>query len=170
MLNEKTLLLNKQQTLQKIKRIAYEIYEDNFDETEIILAGIVDRGYIFAQHLKQDLEAISGFKIKLIKIELDKLSPLQSEIKLDSSTEELEGKTVIMTDDVLNTGRTFAYSLKPFLTANIAKLQTAVIVDRGHKNFPISADYTGYALSTTLQEHIEVVLDIQNDKMGVYLS
>jgi len=169
MTSVKTLLLNKEQTLQKIRRIAYEVYENNFEEDEIILAGIYDKGYQFAQLLKKELSNISKLNIKLIKVELDKVSPLQSEVKLDCEFSELENHTIILIDDVLNTGRTLAYSLKPFLNLNIKKLQTAVIVDRNHKNFPISADYIGYALSTTLQEHIEVVLN-KEEELGVYIS
>lgn len=169
MTSVKTLLLNKEQTLQKIRRIAYEVYENNFEEDEIILAGIYDKGYQFAQLLETELSNISKINIKLIKVELDKVSPLQSEVKLNCEFSELENHTIILIDDVLNTGRTLAYSLKPFLNLNIKKLQTAVIVDRNHKNFPISADYIGYALSTTLQEHIEVVLN-KEQELGVYIS
>jgi pyrimidine operon attenuation protein/uracil phosphoribosyltransferase len=81
----------------------------------------------------------------------------------------LRNKVIVLLDDVLNTGRTLAYSLKPFLNVEIKKLHTAVLVDRNHKQFPIAADYIGYALSTTIQEHIEVVLE-DNERFGVYLS
>jgi pyrimidine operon attenuation protein/uracil phosphoribosyltransferase len=164
-----TLLLSRKQTMQKIRRIAFEVYENNFQEDEIILAGIYDKGYLFATLLQQELTAISPLKSTLIKVSLDKLTPLQSEIQLDCDTSMLRNKVVILLDDVLNTGRTMVYSLKPFLNVEIKKLRTAVIVDRNHKQFPISADYIGYALSTTIQEHIEVVLE-DNERFGVYLS
>jgi pyrimidine operon attenuation protein/uracil phosphoribosyltransferase len=164
-----TLILTRKQTLQKIKRIAFEVYENNFQEEEIILAGIYDKGYLFAKLLQQELSAISPLKSILVKVSLDKLAPLQSEIQLDCDTGLLRNKVVILLDDVLNTGRTLVYSLKPFLNVEIKKLRTAVIVDRNHKQFPISADYVGYALSTTIQEHIEVVLE-ENERFGVYLS
>ena len=70
---------------------------------------------------------------------------------------------------MLNSGRTLVYSLKPFLNIEIKKIQIAVLVDRGYKSFPVAADFVGYALSTTLKEHIEVVLDDQ-EKFGVYLK
>ncbi|MDO1450089.1 phosphoribosyltransferase family protein [Rhodocytophaga aerolata] len=164
-----TLILTQKQTLQKIKRIAYEVYENNFQEDEIILAGIYDKGYLFAKLLQQELKAISPIKVTLVKVSLDKLAPLQSDIFLDCDTSLLRNKVVILLDDVLNTGRTLVYSLKPFLNVEIKKLSTAVIVDRNHKQFPISADYIGYALSTTIQEHIEVVLE-DEERFGVYLS
>jgi pyrimidine operon attenuation protein/uracil phosphoribosyltransferase len=164
-----TLLLSRKQTMQKIKRIAFEVYENNFQEEEIILAGVYDKGYLFAQLLQQELHAISPLRSILVKVSLDKLAPLQSDIHLDCDISQLRNKVVILLDDVLNTGRTLVYSLKPFLNVEIKKLRTAVIVDRNHKQFPISADYIGYALSTTIQEHIEVVLE-DSDRFGVYLS
>lgn len=164
-----TLLLDKQQTLQKIKRIAFEIYENNFQEEEIVLAGIYDKGYLFARILQQELTSIAPLQTTLVKVSLDKFTPLQSEIQLDCGIEMIKNKVIILVDDVLNTGRTLAYSLKPFLNGEIKKLQTAVIVDRNHKQFPISADYVGYALSTTIQEHIEVMLE-DTDTFGVYIS
>src|SRR5436190_4502002 len=109
------LILDKKQTIQKIKRIAFEIYERNLNEKEIIIAGIYDKGYLFAEILYKELASISKIKTTLVKITLDKLSPLQSEVILDIDIKLLKKKTIILTDDVLNTGRTLAYSLKPFL-------------------------------------------------------
>lgn len=160
-------VLNAKQTLQKIKRIAHEIYEDNFKEECIVFAGIEGMGYTFAKILKAEFEKIAPIKCELIHISLDKTAPLQSEITLDAETSIWLNKTIILTDDVLNTGKTLAYSLNPFLTNEIKRLQTAVIVDRGHKDFPISADYVGYSLSTTIQERIQVILEGKN--IGVYL-
>jgi pyrimidine operon attenuation protein/uracil phosphoribosyltransferase len=162
------LILNQKQTRQKIKRIAFEIYEHNFAEEEIILAGIYDKGYRFGQLLQAEFNAISPVRSRLVKVSLDKLSPLQGDIELDCTPEVLRNKCIVLLDDVLNTGRTLIYSLKPFLSMEIKKLQTAVLVDRGHKLFPVSADYVGYALSTTLKEHVEVVLE-EGDAFGVYL-
>jgi pyrimidine operon attenuation protein/uracil phosphoribosyltransferase len=169
MSSEKTLILNKVQTLQKITRIAYEIYENNPKEKEIYLAGIFENGYRFAQILKNELEKVAPFIVTLIRIDLDKLSPQQSNVQLDIDPAKLKNKTIILLDDVLNTGKTMAYSLKPFLNVSIKRLQTAVIVDRAHKNFPISADYVGYSLSTSLKENIEVILD-NEELLGVYIQ
>jgi pyrimidine operon attenuation protein / uracil phosphoribosyltransferase len=162
------LILNKRETLQKIKRIAFEILESNLHEKEIIIAGIYDKGYMFAELLEKEFNLISKIKTTLVKVSLDKTSPMQSEITLDLDLKLLKNKTIILTDDVLNTGRTLAYCLKPFLNIPIKKLQVAVIVDRQHKLFPIDADFVGYSLSTTLKEHIEVNFDKAN--LGVYLK
>jgi pyrimidine operon attenuation protein/uracil phosphoribosyltransferase len=164
---DSNLILNKKQTLQKIKRIAFEIYEQNFRLKEIVIAGIYDKGYLFAELLEKELSEISKIKVTLVKVTVDKASPLQSEIKLDIDLKQLNNKTIIITDDVLNTGRTLAYSLKPFLNIEVSKIQTAVIVDRNHKLFPISADYVGYSMATTIKETIEV--NFTKSKFGVYL-
>lgn len=162
-------ILSKEDTLQKIKRMAFEIYENNFKEKEIVLAGVVDNGVVFAKMIKKELSSISDLKIEMVEISLDKRKPTQSEITLNVDNKSIENKTVILIDDVQYTGRTLAYSLKPFLGIKVKKLQTAVLVDRDHKNFPIAADYIGYSLSTTLKEHITVELT-DTKKMGVYLD
>ncbi len=161
------IILTPEQTNQKIKRVAFEIYERNFEETEIVLAGIVGQGYEMAEQLGQVLSGISAIKIVLKQIEIDKAKPHQSAV-FDMSRSDMSGKVIIVVDDVLHTGRTLAYSLSPFVGVPLKKLQVAVMVNRGHRSFPISADYIGYALSTTLEEHIKVVLS-GNDS-GVYLS
>lgn len=165
---DQLLILNKKQTLDKIKRIAFEIYENNFQEKEIYIAGVYDKGYQFAQLLKNDLEKICAIKVILVKVTLDKFTPQQSDIELDIDLKLLKKKTIILVDDVMNSGRTMAYSLKPFLNIEIKRLQTAVVVDRDHKKFPISADYVGYSLSTTLKETINVILD-EVEEFGVYM-
>lgn len=162
-------ILTKEDTLQKIKRIAFEIYENNFDEKEIVLAGVVDNGVLFAEMLKKEILTISELNVDLIEVSLDKKKPTQSEITLNVESNFLTNKTVILVDDVQYTGRTLAYSLKPFLNLRIKKLQTAVLVDRDQKNFPIASDYVGYALSTTIKEHITVELN-NTEKIGVYLD
>jgi pyrimidine operon attenuation protein/uracil phosphoribosyltransferase len=158
MVADKTLILDTRQVKQKIKRMAYEIFEHNFKEKGIIIAGIEGQGYILAKLLAKEVENISPLEIKLVKISLDKLAPEQGEIKLDCDLKELKKKCIIMVDDVLNTGRTFAYGMKPFLTIEVKKIETAVLVNRSHTLFPIYPQYTGYELATTLKDHVEVNL------------
>lgn len=149
--------------------MAFQIYEENFQEDTIVFGGIDGSGYRLAQLLLDEFTQISPISGVLCKITVDKLHPVQSEVILDISSEQIGNKAIILIDDVLNTGRTLAYSLRPFLKLPIKKLQTAVLVDRNHKSFPISADYVGYALSTTLQAHITVLLEADTE-FGVYLS
>ena len=167
-MNNRVQILDEKQTVQKIRRIAHEILEQNFQEEEIVFAGIVDLGYVFAEMLEKFFNEISAIPTHLVKVDLDKLAPLQSEIVLGCDLADLKDKVVILTDDVLNTGRTLAYSLKPFLNVEIKKLQTAVVVDRGYHTFPIGADYVGYSLSTSVQENI--VVELSKGDTAVYVE
>lgn len=171
--NHTRIILDAEQIAQKIRRIAYEIYEYNFEVDELIVAGIEDRGYELAHRISEALDQISPFQfnkqtLKLVKIVLEKFTDRQCEVSLNCGLEELEGKNIILVDDVLNTGRTLAYSMRPFLERNIQQMEIAVLVNRSHSKFPVVATYTGYELSTTLEEHIEVILDGTHD--AVYLK
>ncbi|TAE14727.1 MAG: phosphoribosyltransferase [Bacteroidetes bacterium] len=155
--------------LQKIRRMAFQIYENNFQEQEIVFVGINGFGYALAQMLEATLREISPIHTQLGMVQINKQEPLLQEVALvEIAPENIADKPVVLVDDVLNTGKTLAYSLKPFLKANIAKLQIAVLVDRNHRLFPVSADFVGYALATTLQEHISV--EQEGEAFAVYLS
>ena len=167
MVSEKTLILDASQVKQKIRRIAFEIYERNFKEKNIVIAGIDGQGYVLSKLLKKEVEAISDMEVTLVRVTLDKMAPQQGEVVLDCEVKEVKKKCVILVDDVLNTGRTLAYGLKPFLDTEIKKIETAVLVNRSHTSFPIAPQYTGYELSTTLKERVEVVL---GKETAVYLK
>lgn len=166
----KQQLLHHAQIEQKILRIAYQIYEQNFEADSLYLIGIRDNGYHLAELLKAELERIASFRVFLWGLSLDKAYPTQSRVALEGDVEELSGKNVLLVDDVLNTGRTLAYSFKPFLSVPVKSLQTAVLVNREHHSFPVSADFSGYELATTLQEHIRVVLPPEAQESGVFLE
>jgi pyrimidine operon attenuation protein / uracil phosphoribosyltransferase len=167
MVAERSLILDAAQIKQKIRRMAFEIYEHNFDVKNLVIAGIDGYGYTLAKLLVEQLEQISPLSIKLVKVMLDKSSPQLSEISLDCDVKEIRKKCIIIVDDVLNTGRTFAYGMKPFLNTEVKKIETAVLVNRSHTLFPIYPQYTGYELATTLKEHVEVRLE--KEDTGVYL-
>jgi pyrimidine operon attenuation protein/uracil phosphoribosyltransferase len=166
MVTEKTLILTAKQVQQKIKRIAVEIYEHNFSEKSIVMAGIDGQGYIFAQQLTKEVQKISPLEVILVKISMDKAAPQHSDITLDCDIKTLRKKCIILVDDVLNTGRTFAYGMKPFLDIEVKKIETAVLVNRAHTLFPIYPQYTGYELTTTIKDHVEVSL---GKETAVYL-
>jgi pyrimidine operon attenuation protein/uracil phosphoribosyltransferase len=163
-----TLILDKHQIEQRINRLAYQVYEDNADEKEIIIAGILKSGYIVAERIADVLKKISPMKVQLIEVSINKHSQVQEDVKTQFSKEELKGKVVVIVDDVLNSGKTLLYALKPFLKADIKKLRTVVLVDRNHKHYPVSADFVGFPLATTIQEHVSVVLE--KNEEAVYLS
>ena len=168
MSEKKLLILNQQQIQQKIDRIAYQILEDNFDEQEILIAGILPRGNHIAERIKVILDDIAPFTSTLLTIELEKQSStLQAKINFD--VQDCNNKVVILVDDVLNSGKSLAYGFGVFLDVPLKKLRTAVLVDRNHKSFPITTDFTGVALSTVIKEHVDVVLDEPGEEDAVYL-
>ncbi len=152
---------------QKITRIAYEIIENNFKEKTIVIAGLDGQGYLLARQIAAELGKISSVKINLVKVSLDKFSPQQSEVKLDVEDKDIKKKCIVLVDDVLNTGRTLAYGMKPFLNIEVKKIEVAVLVNRSNTLFPITPTYTGYELATTLTDHVEVVL---GKNASVYLK
>lgn len=162
-------ILTSKQLHQKVDRISYQILENNYEEKEIILIGVKKNGYLLAQLIQASLKKISKLKITLSSIEIDKDHPDKDVIKLDIDPETTKDKVVILIDDVANTGRTLTYAIRPFLSSLQKKLQTVVMVDRKHKGFPISADYVGLTLATTMAEHITVKISSKG-KEGVYLS
>ncbi|MFT5847092.1 MAG: pyrimidine operon attenuation protein/uracil phosphoribosyltransferase [Psychroserpens sp.] len=153
----KNIILDHQEIQHKIKRIAYQIYECNVDEKDIILAGIEHNGFILAKKLKQTLEKISDIKPILCKVSIDKKNPL-TEVKTSIDKEEYANKSIVLIDDVLNSGSTLIYGVKHFLDVPLKQFKTAVLVNRNHKKYPVKADFKGISLSTSLHEHIEINL------------
>lgn len=166
-LEEATLILDKATIQQKIRRIAYQILENNFEEKELVLAGIEERGYEFASFLAQHLKEISKLSITLCQISMDKSDPIGNPVDISVGLESFEGKVVIVVDDVLNSGKTMMYATQPFLAVPVKKLETAFLVNRSHKSYPVFANYTGYELATTIHDHI--LVDMSEQKFGIYL-
>lgn len=154
-----TLILNADQIQKKITRIAFEIYEAHSGEKEIILAGVAPGGFLLAERIKLALQKISPLVVHLLKVEIDKSEPMHSAtVELDKK-QKLDGKAIVLVDDVLNTGTILAYSMKAFLNSPVKSIHIAVLIDRNHTIFPIKSDYTGLSIATTLQEHIVVNLE-----------
>ena len=152
------LILNASEIDQKIKRIAYEIYEYNFKEKKIVFAGISGQGFALAKLIAAQLDKISSLETEIIEVKVDKDKPHFEEVELSQDIARNISHPVILVDDVLNTGRTLMYSLGPFLELKVKKIEIAVLVDRGYAKFPVKATYTGLSLSTTLNDHVEVKL------------
>ena len=165
MVVENTQILDNNALNQRIKRISYEIYENNMDEKHLILAGISENGFALAKIFQKELESISPLKILPLKININKAEPFSDETKLVSTVNDLTDKSIILIDDVLNTGKTAAFALKVLLDTNVKKIEFAVIVNRSHKTFPVYPKYRGYELATTINENVEVKLN-----QGVYLN
>lgn len=155
MQTDHNIILTHEQIQHKIKRIAYQIYETNVNEKEIILAGIAENGYIFTQRLKSILEDISDIKVTLCEVTMNKKSP-HNTVKTSIESNEYTNKSIILADDVLNSGTALIYGVKHFLDVPLTRFKTAVLVNRNHKKYPIKADFKGISLSTSLHEHVVV--------------
>lgn len=163
-------ILNEKQIKQKITRLAYEIAENHVNDPELILAGINNNGLHFARLIYDQLILISpATKITIANLRLNPADPLSSLITIDLPASQLKGKSIIITDDVANTGRTIFYALKPLLEVVPKNVEVAVLIDRTHKHFPVLVNYVGLSLATTLMEDIDVRIR-QVDEMAVFLN
>ncbi len=167
MIKQETLILNAAQMDQRIIRMAYEVYEHNIGLKDIIIAGVSDRGYELAKMICKEFNKISPTETKVVKVDINKEQPLKDKIQIPLTDKELTNQSVVIVDDVLNSGRTIAFVIKPFLNVKIKKIELAVMINRTHKAFPIFPKYVGYELATTINEHVDVRLS-GKDK-GVYL-
>ncbi|MBP6000693.1 phosphoribosyltransferase family protein [Flavobacterium sp.] len=154
----KNIILTDTEIRHKTKRIAYQIYETFSTEKEVILAGIASNGYVFAQKIAEELRQISDLKVTLCEVKINKQDP-KGPVVTSIPKESYENKGLVLIDDVLNSGTTLIYGVKHFLEVTLSKFKTAVLVDRNHKKYPVKADFKGISLSTSLQEHIQVVFD-----------
>ena len=154
----KNKILNADQIKKIVKRIAYQIQENNLEYSEIILIGVYNNGYMLAKIIEKELKQISKSSIELISIKINKENPLDK-IDLDYKKEYLKNKSIVLIDDVLHTGRTLIYCVKHLLDMSPRNFNTVVLVDRNHKKFPIKVDFKGISLSTSMSEHVEVVFE-----------
>ena len=152
------IILNHDEINHKIRRIAFQIYETNVNEKEVVLAGIDSNGYVFAEKLKAVLNKISDINVTLCKVIVDKKSPWL-EIKTSLLEEDYKNKSLVLVDDVLNSGTTLIYGVKHFLNVPLKQFKTAVLINRNHKKYPVKADFKGISLSTSLHEHVRIQLE-----------
>jgi len=158
----KNIILNDQEIQHKIRRIAYQIYETFVDEERIVLAGISSNGFTFAKKLATVLSGISDIEIRLCEVTIDKQNP-NSPITTSIPASDYTNQSIVLVDDVLNSGTTLVYGVKHFLDVPLKKFKTAVLVDRNHKKYPVKADFKGISLSTSLMEHVNVVFSESGD-------
>jgi pyrimidine operon attenuation protein/uracil phosphoribosyltransferase len=154
----KNYILTQPVAEKKLRRMAFEILENNADEKLLILAGIKDSGTVIARNIQRLLKEIAGDRLqtRLIGISLDKKRP--GPVTL-SETLSFDDQVIIIVDDVAMSGKTLLYAMKPFLEFHPRKIESLVLVERSHKAFPVEPDYKGLSLSTTLQEHIYVEVE-----------
>jgi pyrimidine operon attenuation protein/uracil phosphoribosyltransferase len=166
--NEKSLILNSKQVAQKLMRIAHEIHENLYKEKEIVMIGIVGKGSEVAERLAGYLKEVSDVPVVIEHLRLNKEKPLSVLPHFSGDIKSLRNKSIIVVDDVLNSGRTLIYASRFLLDAEPKALHIATLVDRFHRKFPIRADFVGLTLSTNLKEHVTV--EMNEGQEAVYLE
>ena len=157
---ERKYILSKEVAAKKLRRLALEVVENNYDEPQLVLIGIRDNGLVIANEISRYLKDIFKGDVIVIELSLNKKRPV--EITLNS-TIDFNNKAVLLIDDVANSGSTMLYALKPLLETHPKKIQTLALVERTHKSFPIDVDYVGLSVSTTTDEHIFV--DVKDNQV-----
>ena len=155
MWKEKTLLMDEKAIGRAIRRIAHEIIERNKGLDKTVLVGIHTRGVPLAQRLGRELAAIEGRDVSAYRDD-DRKSPIAVS---DAGKFDADGQTVILVDDVLFTGRTVRSALNAIMDLGRPQfIELAVLVDRGHRELPIRADYVGKNVPTSRKEDVSVQL------------
>lgn len=160
------MILSKEIAAKKIRRMAMQVAERNHDKKGLVLIGIKENGIVIAQILAIYLKEVFTGSIQIVSLSLDKKKP--SGIQLSESI-NFNHQTVILIDDVANSGRTMLYALKPLLEQYPASIQTLALVERTYKLFPIAMDYVGYSVATTADQMIVVQVE-GGEVLGAYIQ
>ncbi|MBL7788636.1 MAG: phosphoribosyltransferase [Chitinophagales bacterium] len=148
-------IANREKIERILERIAYQLAENYCHRKHITFVGVKESGYVLAQEVESYLKPILNLPTEVVALEIDKKNPQTSDIKLSKNIQVKE-TAIILVDDVINSGKTLFYALKPFFDMKIDALHTLILVERKHKRFPIVADHVGISLNTTMLEKIEV--------------
>ena len=157
----KNIILNQNKINKIVRRLAYQILESNLNSPEIILIGIHQNGYNLSKFIFEELKAITEIKTELFFVKINKKYPLKN-IVFECEKEYLKNKSIVLIDDVLNTGKTLIYCTKSLLDVELNSFKTVVLIDRNHKKFPIKVDYKGISVSTSIADHIELIFEKNN--------
>lgn len=149
-------ILTSEEINQKLVRLAHQIIEFTYDVPVCLLGGITGNGYTMAKALLKIIHENSKQKIELFEITVNKVEPWNHEVKLSISEEKLKNGTILLVDDVLNSGKTMQYALVKILQQPTSAIKTVAMVDRKHRRYPIKADFVGLSLSTTLSDRVEI--------------
>ncbi len=150
------MILSQHIAAKKISRMALQIAERNAVVQSIIIIGIQENGMFIANEIAKQLEIIVGQKMQTIALTIDKKNP--SGIKLSENI-SFEKKSILLVDDVSNSGKTLLYALAPLLAQNPSQIETLALVERTYKLFPIALNYVGLSVATKAEEHIEVLVE-----------
>ena len=161
----KTVCMDADEIERSLTRIAHQILETNKGAGNIALIGIVTRGDLLAKRLAEKIEAIEGTKVPLGKLDIsfyrdDFLTHLSPEVHATDILFNIDGKDIVLVDDVLYTGRTIRAALDAIMDlGRPATVQLAVLVDRGHRELPIRADFVGKNVPSASDENVRLFLE-----------
>lgn len=154
---DKRYVLNADTAEQKLHRMALEIAENlSGDDAPIIFIGVRNSGTGIAEIIATYTRRHLNNDVQVISVILDKHNP--GEVTLSEEV-NLDGKNIILMDDVSNSGKTLTYAIKPLLAYHPKRIQTLVLVERMHKSFPVKPDYVGSSVATTSEDFISVELE-----------
>lgn len=174
---EKRTVLSGADIKRSLTRLAFEILERNPKVEELVMVGIQSRGEPLARRLHGLLEKQSGVSIPIGNVDITfhrddfRTRLVVPQVKASNLPVSIDNKTVILVDDVLYTGRTVRAALDALVSfGRPAAVQLAVLVDRGHRELPIRADYIGKNIPTHEGEHVAVRLVETDETEGVLLT
>lgn len=160
----KTLILDHDAILLKLERMACEICEKHTQSQSIVLCGMNSRGFFIAGQLAAHIQHIlPALKVELLQVTIEGGAPVFS------PNSSFQGKSVVVADDVINTGKTLMQVINSIFNHQPSSIETAFLAKREHKNYPVKADYYGISLATTLQEHVYFDNTLP-DALQVYLN
>ncbi len=172
----KGTLMNEEGMANTFRRLAHQIIERNGGVSDLVIIGIRTRGVTVAQRIKENLEAIEGRDIPLgifdIALYRDDLASLDNEVEFFGSEISfgVDGKTVLVCDDVVYTGRTVRAAISEIMTmGRPTRIQFLALIDRGHRELPFKADFTGKNVPTSHREGIAVRFKENDGEDAVYI-
>jgi pyrimidine operon attenuation protein / uracil phosphoribosyltransferase len=151
---------------KKLRRMALQVVEENYTETQLVLIGIKNNGTVIAGRISQYIKEVFTGEVLVLELSMDKKNPLAISLNTDI---DFNGKVIVLIDDVANSGRTMLYALKPLLQQLPKKIQTLALVERTHKTFPVDVDYVGFSVSTTADENIKVEVE-EGEVTGAWID
>ena len=175
-MQKKTLIMDEQQLRRCMTRMAHEIIERNKGVADVALVGVHTRGEPLAKMLAEAIARVEGASVPVGSVDIafyrDDMTPAEGDPKLNRTDIPfaMEGKTVVLVDDVLYTGRTVRAAMEALLAVGRARrIQLAVLVDRGHRELPIRADFVGKNIPTATTEFIRVGIEGIDGETSVWL-
>jgi len=166
-MDSKNLIFNNKDIHNKIKRISLEVYEEVFNDKKLTVFGISKNGYEIAKKIKNFLEEYTNLEINIYKIDILKRDK-SDEIKIEEKY-EINNSTVLLVDDVMQSGKTLQFVISNLIKFNPSKIKTSVIVNRDQTLFPVKVDFSGVKLSTSVNEHVDFIVD-EKKEFSVFLS